>query len=69
MITTHGGMAEVDTYLRCGCARIGLLFVPQSTAIAAKRMTNVVLGGFIGVALVPIIPAVAGAFQPARKSS
>jgi hypothetical protein len=69
MITTHSSLAAVDTYLRCRCAGFGLLFGRQSTAIAAERMTNVVLGGFIGIALVPIIRAVAGALQPARKSS
>jgi hypothetical protein len=53
--------------LRCGCAGFGLLLASHSTAIAAERTANVVLGGIIGIAFVLIIRAVAGAFQPARN--
>jgi hypothetical protein len=62
-------MAAVDTYQRCGCTGFGLFFARQSTAIAAERTTNVVPGGFIGIALVLVVRAVAGVFQLARKSS
>ncbi len=53
--------------LRCGCAGFGLLLASQSTAIAAERTANVILGGIIGIAFVLIIRAVAGAFQPVRN--
>lgn len=53
--------------LRCGCAGFGLLLASQSTAIAAERTANVVLGGIIGITFVLFIRAAAGAFQPARN--
>jgi Fusaric acid resistance protein-like len=52
--------------LRCGCAGFGLLLASQSTAIAAERTANVIMGCIIGIAFVLIIRAVAGALQPAR---
>jgi hypothetical protein len=53
--------------LRCGCAGFGLLLASQSTAIAAERTANVIMGGIIGITFVLLIRAVAGAFQTARN--